>query len=266
MNNSSEYLPKFTLDQLADRVAMKVDYINMLYKADKVWDSTIEQCLKIEDNPRNVSTVIIDAKKESGIAVGGTNIRWYHVRLTLIYIILYYKHPTDVPYWKPVFNQLIKNIGAYADDKILKKKIQQEIETIKEEDKIFENQKEEHNAKNECSYTEDSAVIELLKKQIEELTIKLNEKQSIPDTITAKQKVRMELACRLMEKAGITKEVLEHHGNKDKAGTIMGTLLDISPAACKVYVSQRDMSTHYHEKTIKQLNPLLKELGTDIQL
>ena len=138
MTDKSKYLPVYALNQLADRVAMKVDYINLLYKADNVWDRTIDQCLKIEDNPRNVSTVTIDAKKESGIAINGTNIRWYHIKLTLIYIILYYKHSQNVPYWKPVFNQLIKNMGVYADDKILKTKIQQEIDNIKEEDKLLE--------------------------------------------------------------------------------------------------------------------------------
>lgn len=99
-----------------------------------------------------------------------------------------------------------------------------------------------------------------------ELKARLKEALTLPDSVTAKQKVRMELACRLMEKSGVTKTVLEHHGNKDKAGTIMGTLLDISPLICKQYISQRDLNTNHHKETIKTINPLLKELGTDIQL
>lgn len=138
MIDSSNYLPQYALNQLADRVAMKVDYISRLYKADKVWDNTIEFCQRIEAEPRDVSTVIIEVKKDTGTAVSGTNIRWYHVRLTLIYILLYYRHNDIDAYKKKVFPQLVKNMGAYADDKILKSKIQQEIENIKEEDKFLE--------------------------------------------------------------------------------------------------------------------------------
>lgn len=138
MTNISNYLPQYALNQLADRVAMKVDYISWLYNADKVWDNTIELCQRIEKEPRDVSTVIIELKKENGTAVSGTNIRWYHVRLTLIYILLYYRHNDIDAYKKKVFPQLVKNMGAYADDKILKTKIQQEIANIKEEDKLLE--------------------------------------------------------------------------------------------------------------------------------
>jgi hypothetical protein len=99
-----------------------------------------------------------------------------------------------------------------------------------------------------------------------ELRAKLTEALTLPDSVTAKQKVRMELACRLLEKSGVTKAVLDHHGNKDKAGTVMGALLDISPFICKQYLSQRDLNTVHHKETIKAINPLLKELGTDIQL
>ena len=136
--DNSNYLPQYALNQLADRVAMKVDYISRLYKADKVWDNTIALCQRIEAEPRDVSTVIIEVKKDTGTAVSGTNIKWFHVRLTLIYILLYYRHNDIDAFKKNVFPQLVKNMGAYADDKILKTKIQQEIANIKEEDKLLE--------------------------------------------------------------------------------------------------------------------------------
>ena len=138
MTDSSKYLPMYTLNQLADRVAMKVDYISRLYKADKVWDNIIELCQKIEAEPRNVSTVIVEVSKDTGMAVNGSSIRWCHVRLTLVNILLYYRHIDSVAYNKTVFPQLVSKMGAYADDKILKNKIQKEIEKIKEEDKILE--------------------------------------------------------------------------------------------------------------------------------
>ena len=114
MINKSNYLPQYALNQLADRVAMKVDYISRLYKADRIWDNTIELCQEIEAEPRDVSTVIIEVSKDTGTAVSGTNIRWYHVRLTLVYILLYYRHQNHTSYKKIVFPQLIKNMGAYG--------------------------------------------------------------------------------------------------------------------------------------------------------
>ena len=36
MNNNADFLPKFTLDQLADCVAMKVDYFNRHLNPDNV--------------------------------------------------------------------------------------------------------------------------------------------------------------------------------------------------------------------------------------
>lgn len=99
-----------------------------------------------------------------------------------------------------------------------------------------------------------------------ELRAKLKEALTLPDTVTAHQKVRMELACRLLEKSGVSKEVLEHFGNKDKAGTLIGTLLEIPSSTCKQYLSQRDLSINYHKENIKAINHLLKQLGSDIQL
>lgn len=138
MTVNTNYLPKYTLNQLADRVAMKVDYISRLYKADKVWENIIELCQEIEAEPRNVNTVIIEVKKNPGTAITGTNIRWYHVKLTLIYILLYYRHSDDDIFKKTVLNQLAMNMGVYAEDKILKNKIQSEIDKIKEDDKLLE--------------------------------------------------------------------------------------------------------------------------------
>lgn len=138
MDNNTDFLPENILYQLADRVAMKVDYISSLYNASSIWEKAIEPCQKIEADYKNVSTVIIKAKETNGFAINGTNIRWFQVKLTLIYILLYYKHGEDVIYNRSVFPQLVKNMGVYAGDSILKSKIRQEIEKIKEEDKLNE--------------------------------------------------------------------------------------------------------------------------------
>ena len=105
-----------------------------------------------------------------------------------------------------------------------------------------------------------------LKAEVEQLKAQLAEALTLPQDITAKKKVRMELALRLMEKAGINKQVLERQGNKDKAGELMGALLDIPAQSCKQHVSVPGLNRNYHKEIIKQLNPLLKDLNCDIQL
>lgn len=97
--------------------------------------------------------------------------------------------------------------------------------------------------------------------------------QSVQD-LTASQKVRMEFALRLLQKAGMTDELLACRGNLQKAARVMSCLLDIknnnarqNPAqTCATYLSTRDLSTQRHQGTIDELNPLLAALGVDIQL
>lgn len=107
---------------------------------------------------------------------------------------------------------------------------------------------------------------EQLVKENEKLMKQLHDMQTIPEDIPAQQKVRMELTCRLLEKAGVTEDVLKCRGNKDKAGTIMGTLLGIPAKTCKQYLSDRVLNRGYHKETINNVNPLLKDLKTEIQL
>ena len=76
----------------------------------------------------------------------------------------------------------------------------------------------------------------------------------------------MELARKLMERAGINNVVLEKWGTKDKAGTLMGTLLDIRPSTCKTYLSDPCLNLQYHEKTVKDINNILEILEVDFRL
>ena len=140
MTDNKEYLPQYTLNQLSDRVAMKLSYINRLYKADKVWDNIIGLCKRIEAEPRDVSTVIIEMTNITETPIKGCDLKWSHVKLTLVYILLYYRHKDEAVYRRKVFSQLVKNMEIFVDDKYLKVRIQQEIENIIEEDKLLESE------------------------------------------------------------------------------------------------------------------------------
>lgn len=105
-----------------------------------------------------------------------------------------------------------------------------------------------------------------LEVKVSSLQDELKEAHTIPETVSAQQRARMKLAGLLMEKAGITNEVLSKWGNKDKAGTLMATLLDIVPTTCKTYLSDPCLNYKYHEETVKSINSLLKELGLEFRL
>ena len=118
------------------------------------------------------------------------------------------------------------------------------------------------------------AELERVKAEKKALEQKVEELSQPVQDLTAKQKVRMELARRLLQKAGMTDEVLNRQGNKKKAARVMSCLLDIknnnsqsNPAqTCATYLSSPDLSSTRHQKTIAELNPLLEDLEIDIQL
>ena len=135
--DAKTFLPQYKLAQLTDRVAMRIDYFSRLFKPENIWNDPIELCLPIELNPANVSGVILRAKMENGTAVTGTSIKTYHTILTRVYILLYFKHCDNKVYEAAVFPQLIRNMGAYGDDKLSKNKIHAEIKKILEEEKLI---------------------------------------------------------------------------------------------------------------------------------
>lgn len=111
-----------------------------------------------------------------------------------------------------------------------------------------------------------------LQEEIKALKQELEELSQPVDGFYATQKVRMELALQLMEKAGMN---LDSHGCKIKAAQVLSMMLDIkSPnngkgneaKTCAQYVSSRDYNHNRHKETIDKLNPLLKDLNIDIQL
>lgn len=108
--------------------------------------------------------------------------------------------------------------------------------------------------------------IKELEAEINNLNKELKEANTIPDNVTAQQRVRMELARKLMDAAGINKDVLAIWGNKDKAGTVMGTMLDIVPSTCKTYLSDPSINHEHHKETVDKINPLLEALGLKFKL
>ncbi|MCR4602019.1 MAG: hypothetical protein K5683_00620 [Prevotella sp.] len=105
-----------------------------------------------------------------------------------------------------------------------------------------------------------------LKKQLQDANDKIKIFETIPEPITANQKVRIELACILFDKAGIDQSVINRYGKKVVASTLMALLLDISENICRVYFSNRDYNNSHNKDDINRINDLLQKLEVDIQL
>ena len=138
---NTPYLPQYTLNQLADRVALQLDYIKQLFKADSVWNGIFELCQTIEEEPRNVNTVILESKKDNVNVLPSKSVKRYQIKLTRIYIILYYRHKEDELFKALVFPELQKNMGIYKENKILIEKIHKVIDDIIKQDELVESAK-----------------------------------------------------------------------------------------------------------------------------
>lgn len=110
---------------------------------------------------------------------------------------------------------------------------------------------------------------EELKAKVETLQTKLKDAQEALDVyknaknINWHDKVRLELAIRIMEKADIN---LETYGNKAKAARILQAITKLPISTCSNYASNRDLSEKQHGDEIEKINSNLRALNKEIQL
>lgn len=85
--------------------------------------------------------------------------------------------------------------------------------------------------------------------------------------INVKQKIRMEMACALLEKA---RADFDTHGNKVVIAETVSALTGIPLATCKRYVSERDYKqkrrTQAFVEDVSNTNSRFKRIGVDITL
>lgn len=142
MTSKSPYLPKYTLDQLSERVCMKLTFFSNKFNTLNMWNGIPELCVKIEEEPRAVSSVIADVKHEDQRINTTPPIYSRNLILTRVYILLYYRHRNDTIFQAVVFPDLIQHMGIYADDNSLRKIINSGIDKVLEIDKLMEEAKE----------------------------------------------------------------------------------------------------------------------------
>ncbi len=108
-----------------------------------------------------------------------------------------------------------------------------------------------------------------LEKRIAELEGTIESLRSGLPEIDARQKVRMELMRKIMEKAGIDEAFLQKkRGFKKKAGMLMSCMLGIRPETCQSWLSYRELDVQHeeHREAVKEINRLLEDLELDIRL
>ena len=108
-----------------------------------------------------------------------------------------------------------------------------------------------------------------LEKRIAELEDTIESLKSGLPEIDARQKVRMELMRRIMERAGIDEAFLQKkRGFKKKAGMLMSCMLGIRPETCQSWLSYRELDVQHeeHREAVKEINRLLEDLELDIRL
>lgn len=137
MTNQSLYLPQYTLDQLSEQVCMKLPYFRNFFTTAKMWEGIPELCQRIEEEPRAVNSVIAEAKLQNKQLYSNPVVCTYHMILTRVYILLFYRHSHDNLYDQVVFTELAKTMGIYAGD-CLSNTIQPPINRIIELDQMVE--------------------------------------------------------------------------------------------------------------------------------
>ena len=142
-----DYLPKYVLDCLTDRVYNK---IRSIYKefAPNINSEVINACKIIDQNPQAVSSIIVDAKRRF-TRNRGCGYEFCHY-LSAVYIVLYYLHQERVEYNTIVFPQLKNNFGELMSKDAF---IVGEINKIQEEEKLLKKQEKIKPSKVKVDYT-----------------------------------------------------------------------------------------------------------------
>lgn len=141
MENQEIYLTKDVLGNLNLRVVKTLSHLKLLDN-DTLWDKPIALCKRIESNVREVDDVILEANKDRSYFQNSTsNPFCSQMLLSLVYILLYYRHCDDELYKAVVFPALQNNMGIFRSQ--LLDDIQGKVKKVLEIDRLIEQSKQE---------------------------------------------------------------------------------------------------------------------------
>ena len=118
---------------LTNRVTKAIPVLEKL-DAETMWEHPMEQFNKMSDNPSLIDTIILEENKNASLI--SSQVRKSEVSLACIYILLYYCHREEVFYKQFVFPELIKNMGVFGNEYLIK--LNKKIENVLLMDKAME--------------------------------------------------------------------------------------------------------------------------------
>ncbi|MBO6187231.1 MAG: hypothetical protein J6O23_01855 [Prevotella sp.] len=293
-DSDKTYLPQHILDQLSNRVCRRIEYLKLL-DFNKHWKEVALYAEEIDRKPDHLDSVILSCRgKHYTLFSHSTSPRWYNVKLTLTFILLYFQHRNDELYQKAIFPVLYDHMGYFGGgstrtelikltdgviefNQLLNSQINKKTTAVAfcapEDQRRFNEIKEK--IEKASGVEKDAKINELLKENaaLREQLSKLQEggKEASEDdseedalnTLLPHDKVRLDVLLKLMEKDGL---ILEKYGNKTKAAKLMHKLSGLPLSTCKNYCTNRDMNVSTHREEILEINTLLHDLEMSLHL
>jgi len=139
MDNKEIFLAPDVLGNLCLRVAKTLPFLDKM-DSERMWEKPIELCKKVESNVREVDNAILEARKNQWYYdYNSSNPYVYQVTITLVYILLYYRHHDDELYKALVFPELKDNMGIYGEKEF---EIQTKVCRVFEMERLIEMSKQ----------------------------------------------------------------------------------------------------------------------------
>ncbi len=120
----TEFPSETILTSLKERICRPITGLETAVNSESsIWDAPVKMCKEIENEPLSIDSIISNARKYNKPLNVDNTIIQYHVILTRLYILLYFRHGDDKLLEVVVYPRLLGNIGRFY---------KQQIETIKE--------------------------------------------------------------------------------------------------------------------------------------
>lgn len=129
------------LNVFTERICHSINYLSIESPNNPLWDVPMKMYLRVEQNPLEVDSIVLEAKKNNVRYPGTNTVKVYQGVLSRVYIILYYRHRDDELYKNIVFPMLIKNMGFFSQNHL--KTINNEIDNLLKQEEMIDDRKKQ---------------------------------------------------------------------------------------------------------------------------
>lgn len=129
------------LNVFTERICHSINYLSIESPNNPLWDVPMKMYLRVEQDPLEVDSIVLEAKKNNVRYPGTNTVKVYQGVLSRVYIILYYRHRDDELYKNIVFPMLIKNMGFFSQNHL--KTINNEIDNLLKQEEMIDDRKKQ---------------------------------------------------------------------------------------------------------------------------